>query len=149
MANEALVAGLHELLKAVRLLKQSSAAPVSTTGVLAAIRRNEACHMKDLAAEHALDPSTISRTIAALVRDGLVARTADPADGRASMLRLTDRGRTELDAVYAHYDSRLADALARWSQEEIDTFAASLQRFAADLIAQQNQNHTPSLEVAR
>ncbi|BBH65207.1 hypothetical protein ACTI_18920 [Actinoplanes sp. OR16] len=144
MASDNLIAALHELLKAVRLMKQDSLAPVSTVGVLAAIRRHEACHMKDLAAEHALDPSTISRTIAALVRDGLVARAADPDDGRASMLRLTDRGQTLLDEVSAHYDDRLAASLSEWTPAEIDTFAASLQRFATDLI-----NHTPSLEVAR
>jgi DNA-binding MarR family transcriptional regulator len=144
--SDDMVAALHELLKAVRLMKQSSLAPVGTVGVLTAIRRSEplGCHMKDLAAEHALDPSTISRTIAALVRDGLVAKAADPADGRASTLRLTGEGNAALDRVHAHYDSRLADALAGWTPEEIATFAASLQRFAHDLI-----NHTPSLEVAR
>ena len=144
MASDDLISALHELLKAVRLMKQDSLVPVGTVGVLAAIRRHEACHMKDLAAEHALDPSTISRTIAALVRDGLVARAADPDDGRASMLRLTDRGGDLLDEVSAHYDNRLTEALSAWNPAEIDTFAASLQRFAQDLI-----NHTPSLEVAR
>ncbi|MEU4691828.1 MarR family transcriptional regulator [Actinoplanes sp. NPDC023714] len=144
MTSDNLITALHELLKAVRLMKQNSLAPVGTVGVLAAIRRHESCHMKDLAAEHALDPSTISRTIAALVRDGLVARAADPDDGRASMLRLTDRGQAVLDEVSAHYDDRLAEALSEWSPAEIDTFASSLQRFAQDLI-----NHTPSLEVAR
>ncbi|WP_433827660.1 MarR family winged helix-turn-helix transcriptional regulator [Actinoplanes sp. CA-015351] len=146
-----LVAALQELLKAVRLLKQSSVTPVGTVGVLTAIRRSEplGCHMKDLAAEHALDPSTISRTIGALVRSGLVARAADPDDGRASTLRLTSDGNTTLDEVIAHYDKRLASALSEWSPEEIAAFAASVQRFAQDLINQQSPFGTPSLEAAR
>ena len=39
-----------------------------------------------------LDLSTISRQIRALVAAGLIARTPDPADGRASFLSLTDGG---------------------------------------------------------
>ena len=37
------------------------------------------------------DPSTVSRQVAALVKDGLLERQADPADGRASLLVLTGR----------------------------------------------------------
>ena len=36
------------------------------------------------------DPSTVSRQVAALVKDGLLERRADPDDGRASLLVLTD-----------------------------------------------------------
>ena len=138
-----LVATLQELLKAVRLWKQhpaphSATTPVGTVGVLSAIRRHEAignCHVKELAAEHALDPSTISRAVAGLVRAGLVARAADPADGRASTLRLTARGNTVLDDVHGHYEQRLAEALRDWSPAEIEDFTAALHRFAGDLIA--------------
>src|SRR3954447_2715921 len=38
------------------------------------------------------DPSTISRQVAALVRDGLLERRADPVDGRASLLVATAKG---------------------------------------------------------
>ena len=37
------------------------------------------------------DPSTVSRQVAALVKDGLLERRADPADGRASILVLTPK----------------------------------------------------------
>src|SRR5688572_8855841 len=101
MRDDTLVQAMHEVLKAVRMLKQRhmTTVPVGALGVLAAIRNHERagpCHMKDLAAEHALDPSTISRAVAALGRAGLVARTADPSDGRASTLHLTDHGHAVL-----------------------------------------------------
>src|SRR5437868_6066116 len=38
------------------------------------------------------DPSTISRQVATLVKDGLIERRADPADGRASLLAVTEKG---------------------------------------------------------
>ncbi len=47
----------------------------------------------DLAEKVQADPSTVSRQVAALVRDGYVERRADPMDGRASLLVITERGR--------------------------------------------------------
>ncbi|GIF11307.1 MarR family winged helix-turn-helix transcriptional regulator [Actinoplanes teichomyceticus] len=149
-----LLATMHEVIKAVRLLKQDrpptcTGVPVGTVGVLSEIRARETtgCHAKELAAGNALDPSTISRAVAALVRAGLVVRSADPADGRASTLHLTDQGRNVLDAAQAHYQARFAAALHDWSPEEINAFTASLQRFARDLIDQ--HTHAPELEAAR
>jgi DNA-binding MarR family transcriptional regulator len=131
-----LMEAFHDLLKAVRLLKQRQHT-IAPLGLLAAIRRHEpagSCHMKELAAEHALDPSTVSRAVATLVRDGLVIRAADPVDGRASTLRLTDRGNTVLDGVRGHYEERISAALQDWTPEEITTLTTSLNRFADDLI---------------
>ncbi|WP_052721058.1 MarR family winged helix-turn-helix transcriptional regulator [Actinoplanes rectilineatus] len=152
MSDQELMGAMHEVLKAFRLVKQRPAPiadglPVGSLGVLAAIRKREHCHMKELAVEHALDPSTISRAVAGLVRAGLVARVADPADGRASTLHLTEQGNTVLDGTHAHYEQRLAAALHDWTPDEIAAFTASLNRFAHDLIAQENP--TPSLEAAR
>jgi len=39
------------------------------------------------------DPSTVSRQVASIVKAGLVKREADPDDGRASLLVLTEEGR--------------------------------------------------------
>ncbi|MEU8657880.1 MarR family winged helix-turn-helix transcriptional regulator [Actinoplanes philippinensis] len=131
-----LMDAFHDLLKAIRLLKQQQPT-IAPLGMLAAISRHEpagSCHMKELAAEHALDPSTVSRAVAGLVRDGLVLRVADPTDGRASTLQLTDRGATVLDEVRSHYERQITAALRDWTPEEITTLTTSLNRFANDLI---------------
>jgi DNA-binding MarR family transcriptional regulator len=131
-----LMEAFQDLLKAVRLLKQGQPT-IAPLGMLAAIRRHEpagSCHTKELAAEHALDPSTVSRAVATLVRDGLVVRIADPADGRASTLRLTERGNAVLDELRGRYEERITAALHDWTAEEITTLTASLRRFADDLI---------------
>src|ERR1700761_4947179 len=46
----------------------------------------------ELAEKVQADPSTVSRQVASLVKSGYVERRADPVDGRASLLVLTDRG---------------------------------------------------------
>lgn len=78
------------------------------------------------------DPSTVSRQVAALVKDGLLERRADPVDGRASLLVLTPKA----DEVLAeHNDIRLdffARTLHNWTPDELDQFAALLARFTSD-----------------
>jgi DNA-binding MarR family transcriptional regulator len=158
-ARRELLARLRDTLKAMRLFKNQQpprhlAVPGGTFGVLATIDDIEpstGCHVKDLAAACALDPSTISRAVAALVRGGLVQRAADPADGRASVLALTPRGHETLDGVTGWYDDLLAGALSGWSSAELAAFGAMLQRFSHDLITRHTlmNNFDPTLEAAR
>jgi DNA-binding MarR family transcriptional regulator len=149
-----LLARLRDVLKAVRLFKNTlppsrQSVPAGTLGVLASIDAiagdEPRCHVKDLAAHCALDPSTISRAVGALVRSGLVRRSADPSDGRASTLGLTSHGREVLSDVTGWYDHQLADALKDWSREDLAALSALLQRFSDDLLS---RNHNP-LEAAR
>jgi DNA-binding MarR family transcriptional regulator len=154
-ARHQLLADIRDLLKAVRLFKADLPArhedvPTGTIGVLATIAAIGSepvggCHLKDLAVRCALDPSTVSRAVAALVRSGLVARSADPTDGRASVLSVTPRGRQTLDDFNRLADERLADALRRWSPEDIAVLGALLRRFSTDLMTRTDRN----LEVAR
>jgi DNA-binding MarR family transcriptional regulator len=77
------------------------------------------------------DPSTVSRQVAALVKDGLVERRADPDDGRASLLALTPQA----DSVLAEHDQIRLDFFAQvldgWSDAELRRFAGMLHRFNA------------------
>jgi DNA-binding MarR family transcriptional regulator len=84
------------------------------------------------------DPSTVSRQVAALVKDGLLERRSDPADGRASLLALTP----EADAVIAEHDrvrlEQFAQALQGWSDADLERFAAMLRRFTEAYEAHQS-----------
>jgi DNA-binding MarR family transcriptional regulator len=86
----------------------------------------------DLAEHTRADPSTVSRQVAALVRQGLVERRADPEDGRASLLVLTDKATDVLKAHdelrYKHFAAMLAD----WSERDVRAFARLLRRFTQD-----------------
>jgi len=77
------------------------------------------------------DPSTVSRQVAALVKEGFLERRADPDDGRASLLVLTARAR---DLLAQHDHQRLeyfARVLSGWSAADIERFTTDLDRFRA------------------
>ncbi|GAA2641479.1 hypothetical protein GCM10010399_89060 [Dactylosporangium fulvum] len=134
---------LRELLKVVRLVKQRQQhgrVPLGAIGMLGAIERLAGgCHLKELAATCALDQSTTSRAVSAFVQAGLVRRVADPNDGRASFLELTDEGRTALRESNEWYDALLADALRDWTRTDIELFGALLRRFAQSLLTEANR----------
>ena len=85
--------------------------------------------------------------MATLVTHGLVERRADPADGRASVLGLTEAGRTALTDAHAWYGEVLDRALAGWAPHEVAALSAALARFAGDL--DRSLAHSDSLEAAR
>ena len=62
----------------------------STIFLLKALAMHGPRRSSELAAAVHSDPSTVSRQVAALVRDGLIERQADPEDGRASVLVPTE-----------------------------------------------------------
>ena len=78
------------------------------------------------------DPSTVSRQVAALVKEGLLERRADPEDGRASLLVVTEAANAVLNE---HAEIRLnhfTHMVSDWSARDLRKFAELLQRFNAD-----------------
>ncbi len=84
------------------------------------------------------DPSTVSRQVASLVKDGLLERRADPVDGRASLLVTTDKA----GEVLAEHDKirlqHFAQMLEDWNERDLRRFAALLAQFTRDF---ENANH--------
>ncbi|MEV0079282.1 MarR family transcriptional regulator [Nocardia neocaledoniensis] len=78
------------------------------------------------------DASTVSRQVAQLVERGLVRRTADPDDGRATVLEATDAGHETADRIRARRRDSIAVVTEDWSSEDRAAFAALLSRFVAD-----------------
>jgi len=76
-----------------------------------------------------LDPSTVSRQVAQLVRLGLVERVADPADGRATLLVATAEGHRVFDENRQMRNRRIAALMADWSADDRRTLARLLTRF--------------------
>lgn len=87
----------------------------------------------DLADALSADPSTISRQVAAMVKSRLVERQADPDDGRASILVLTEAGR-ERFAEFGRMRGRMMSPLiAGWTPAERATFLDLTERFNESL----------------
>jgi DNA-binding MarR family transcriptional regulator len=81
------------------------------------------------------DPSTVSRQIGHLVKLGYVERTADPVDGRATLLAATAEGRRVFEENRRLRNARFSAILAGWSDADRATLAALLSRLATDIEA--------------
>ncbi len=84
-----------------------------------------------LAAAVHSDPSTVSRQAAHLVGVGLLERRADPGDGRASLLAITDAGTALLAEARQRRDDRIAAIIGSWHPAERAQFAELIDRFTA------------------
>ncbi|MTD15064.1 winged helix DNA-binding protein [Nakamurella sp. YIM 132087] len=79
--------------------------------------------------------SHVSKIVGRLEGDGLVHRTADPSDGRASLISLTEAGEEAARGVYALGDRMIGEALAQWSAADIRRYTDLTARFVTDAIA--------------
>ncbi len=95
----------------------------------------DAMRVSDLAAHIGLDASTVSRQIKQLEDKGIVERTDDPADGRASLVRLSSQGRAVMQAAFQRRFKRIQAVLEPWSAADRAQLQRLLTRLAADLAA--------------
>ncbi|MFI8454650.1 MarR family winged helix-turn-helix transcriptional regulator [Kitasatospora sp. NPDC085464] len=100
-----------------------------TYPVLSGLARTGACSAADLGREIGLDRTTVTRRADRLEQAGLLRRRPDPADGRVTLLDLTDDGRAVIEATRQRLAAGIEDALAGWPQDDARTFARLLRRF--------------------
>ncbi len=98
--------------------------------LLVRISESGALRGSDLASAVELDPSTVSRQVRDLAGAGLIDRSPDPVDGRATLLSLSERGALVLESVREARRRALAVALDGWTEEERTELAASMARLA-------------------
>jgi DNA-binding MarR family transcriptional regulator len=98
--------------------------------VLYMLRCNGALRLSDLAAKMELDASTASRHVRALEQVGLIRRSADPDDGRAFRVELTEEGEREWHTSSKRRMELLSQAMDGWDDSDIETFAKLMTRFA-------------------
>src|SRR5215204_3376012 len=114
-----------------RRMRQQAAADLSPTqgAALATIDCHGPLTPSELAARERIQRPTATRVLAHLEESGLIARTADPADRRSSLVSTTEGGRELLDAVRDRKDAYLVQRLDRLSPEDL----AALERAAGIL----------------
>ncbi|MER8026773.1 MarR family winged helix-turn-helix transcriptional regulator [Glutamicibacter protophormiae] len=83
----------------------------------------------ELSAALRLDVSTLQRQVTAVVRDGLLERSLDPAGSAARKLIMTSHGRALLETDRQGYIRDLDAITADWSMEDVNTFAELLRRY--------------------
>jgi DNA-binding MarR family transcriptional regulator len=116
-----------------RLLGAVGELSANDAWLLGAIVAAGTLRVSDVARMQGVDKSTISPQLRRLEQHGLLARTTDPSDGRAVLLRATDKGhrwQQELDVAGA---AVFAEVLRRWTRDDATNFATLLTRFADQL----------------
>jgi DNA-binding MarR family transcriptional regulator len=72
------------------------------------------------------DVSTVSRQVSALVANGLLEKSADPSDGRASVTSLTDHGREALERIQSSRSLWFQGLLGDWEPTATAEFVTRL-----------------------
>ena len=96
----------------IRRLRAEHRFSLSQGAVLGRLDREGTKSIGDLALAERVRPQSMTQTIGDLEADGLIARQADPADGRRMLVALTDRGRQTLEADRRQREGWLARAIA-------------------------------------
>jgi DNA-binding MarR family transcriptional regulator len=132
------------LQRAIHRLKNSDTESARSAHViLLLIAMHGPLRVADLAVKMCVDASTVSRQTAWLVNDGLLRRTSDPADGRASVLALTDRGESVAATVAKRRRELFSRIINDWPDGDVQIFSSLLRRFVDGLEAQYQPGTTP------
>lgn len=73
---------------------------------------------RELADALQLEISTVTRQVAAMLREDVVERIPDPSGGPARRLRITDTGAARLHADRERYRTGLGQAVSEWPDDE-------------------------------
>ena len=104
-------------------------AEFSALMLLPPLRAMGPMRVTDLAEIKGADPSTVSRQAAQLVKAGLARREADPADGRASRLAVTDTGVAACERLREARVALITQVLADWPTEQVAAFTTLFDQF--------------------
>ena len=111
--------------RTARRLRQEAGGGLSPSlnTALATVDRHGPLTPSELADRERISRPTATRLVARLEEQGLVARTADPADGRSSLLAATPAGSALLAELRTRKDAYLARRLRRLDADERATLA--------------------------
>lgn len=123
------------VLSLVRILRQLKRLRPGTVEmpllwVMHAVSEHEPVRLSELATRLYLDLSTISRHVSALESQGLLVRTPDPEDRRASLVSLTEEGRRLHREFFEQRRQRLTEMVADWPEKDLETFERLLCKLA-------------------
>jgi DNA-binding MarR family transcriptional regulator len=126
----ALRRGTMRLSRRLRMERPETGVAPAELSVLGLLNRRGPMSAGALAWAERVQPQTLTRTLAALEHRGEIARRADPADRRRSVLSITIRGAEVLMADVAQRDSWLTMAMA----EQLSPAEATLLAMAGELM---------------
>src|SRR6478609_8356474 len=137
------------IVRTARRLRQEAAAeptgltPTSTSA-LATIERHGPLTPSELAKLERVRRPTVTRTLGCLEREGLIARTPDPADGRSALVSVNAAGRERLRRLRGRKNAYLARRMRDLPVDDIET----LERAAEILEKMRESEDAPARRAA-
>lgn len=112
----------------LRMLRRShvSALGSGSMSALATVVRQGPVRLGELAEHEGVTPTTLSRIVTALEREGFVERRTDPADRRAAFLTATAAGTDAVDELLSRRADVLVARMAALSQQDLSALAVGL-----------------------
>ena len=119
--------------RARRRIEDRSGVPLGPTTIaaLAAIRVLGPARHRVVAHRMGLQPSRVSKEVRVLVDAGMVTERPDPADRRAILLEVTEKGADAHDRYRHAAQETLAEVLDDWSDRDLHRLADLTTRLAA------------------
>jgi len=145
-AEDALMSLMMALGRQLRQRQPGDPVDYSAFPILKLLSHQGPMRLSTLASALGLDASTVSRHARQLEDRGLLERTGDPDDGRASRVAVSAHG---ADCLAQGFETRrrlLTHALDGWTDDERDTLRALLHRLVQNLTTQPapaDQQETP------
>ncbi|HWU23848.1 MAG TPA: MarR family transcriptional regulator [Nocardioides sp.] len=131
-----LAVGVGLLRRRLLQLPASSEASFPEVAALVRLQRSGPATNAELAKAEQISPQSMKATVKALEARGMVARSADPQDGRRVVLSITAAGEQAVLAKRAVRRRQLAEAMATLSAEDVAALRAAapvLERLAEAL----------------
>jgi DNA-binding MarR family transcriptional regulator len=115
-------------------------------GLLFGLREHTELSSGELAVAADLSPATTTEMLEALETAGLVRRARSQRDRRVVLISLTERGRELVTERHARYEPRWRAAFAEFTEDELRTAAAVLERMAEmfDSLREDPPHETPA-----
>lgn len=124
----------NELDELYRMMAKELGLSLSAYDILVVLRDNDGCHQKDLCDACYLTKQTVSSSVRAMERDGLV--RVEPGGGRQTRIVLTDEGRALVDDRLSMVYAAEKRAFSRMSASDQVAFIELTNQFTASLRAE-------------
>ncbi|WP_245550814.1 MarR family winged helix-turn-helix transcriptional regulator [Nocardia paucivorans] len=125
-------AAAHELAEALYSLlvlllrKQPREMSMTATSTMSTLRREGSRRITALAELQGVTQPSMTNLVSVLEKDGMVRRKQDPADGRATLIELTDKGRAYMIERQRRMTASITEHLAGLSAEELCNILAAI-----------------------
>jgi DNA-binding MarR family transcriptional regulator len=138
-AEDALMSLMLALGRQMRQRQPGDAMDYSAFPILKLLSHQGPMRLSAMAQVLGLDASTVSRHARQLEDNGLLERTDDPDDRRASRLAVSEKGGAALAQGFETRRRAIATALEGWTDEERDTLRLLLHRLVESLLPHPDQ----------